>query len=125
MVGLGVASFGHVNGVHVQNFDTWETYSAAVRRDDSFEPRVSANRRERFIREFILQLKLGSIAPMYFREKYHVNVLDRFRDQLDSLKAEGYLQTATDKAVALTREGLLRSMVCSRASSCRNAGIRY
>ena len=31
MVGLGVASFGHVNGVHVQNLDTWETYSAAVR----------------------------------------------------------------------------------------------
>ena len=35
MVGLGVASFGHVNGVHVQNLDTWETYSAAIapRRD--------------------------------------------------------------------------------------------
>jgi oxygen-independent coproporphyrinogen-3 oxidase len=24
MVGLGVASFGHVNGVHLQNLDTWE-----------------------------------------------------------------------------------------------------
>ena len=32
MVGLGVASFGHVNGVHMQNVDTWEAYSAAVRR---------------------------------------------------------------------------------------------
>ena len=29
MAGLGVASFGHVNGVHVQNKDTWETYSEA------------------------------------------------------------------------------------------------
>ena len=67
MVGLGVASFGHVNGVHVQNFDTWETYSAAVRRDEI--PLSRAYRptdEERFIREFILQLKLGSIAPMYF-----------------------------------------------------------
>ena len=27
MAGLGVASFGHVNGVHMQNQDTWETYS--------------------------------------------------------------------------------------------------
>ena len=27
MVGLGVASFGHVNGVHMQNLDTWETYA--------------------------------------------------------------------------------------------------
>ena len=31
MVGLGVASFGHINGVHVQNLDTWETYSDAIR----------------------------------------------------------------------------------------------
>ena len=31
MVGLGVASFGHINGVHMQNLDTWETYAAAVR----------------------------------------------------------------------------------------------
>ena len=81
---------------------------------------------ERFIREFILQLKLGSIAPSYFREKYQVNVLDRFRDQLDSLKAEGYLQTATDKAVALTRDGLLRvDGLLTRFFLPQHAGIRY
>jgi oxygen-independent coproporphyrinogen-3 oxidase len=127
MIGLGVASFGHVNGVHVQNLDTWETYSAAVRRDEI--PLSRAYRptgEERFIREFILQLKLGSIAPAYFRDKYHVNVLDRFRDQLDSLKSEGYLQTATDKAVALTREGLLRvDGLLPRFFLPQHAGIRY
>ena len=32
---LGVASFGHINGVHMQNLDKWETYSAAVRRGNS------------------------------------------------------------------------------------------
>jgi oxygen-independent coproporphyrinogen-3 oxidase len=127
MVGLGVASFGHVNGVHVQNFDTWETYSAAVRRDE-----VPLNRayrptdEERFIREFILQLKLGSIAPAYFRDKYRVNVLDRFRAQLDSLAAEGYLQTASDTAVVLTREGLLRvDGLLKRFFLPQHAGIRY
>jgi oxygen-independent coproporphyrinogen-3 oxidase len=127
MIGLGVASFGHVNGVHVQNLDTWETYSAAVRRDEV--PLSRAYRptgEERFIREFILQLKLGSIAPAYFRDKYHVNVLDRFRDQLDSLKSEGYLETATDKAVALTREGLLRvDGLLTRFFLPQHAGIRY
>ena len=127
MIGLGVASFGHVNGVHVQNLDTWETYSAAVRRDEI--PLSRAYRptgEERFIREFILQLKLGSIAPAYFRDKYHVNVLDRFRDQLDSLKSEGYLETATDKAVALTREGLLRvDGLLTRFFLPQHAGIRY
>jgi oxygen-independent coproporphyrinogen-3 oxidase len=127
MVGLGVASFGHVNGVHLQNFDTWETYSAAVRRNE-----VPLNRayrptdEERFIREFILQLKLGSISPAYFREKYHVNVLDRFREQLDALKSEGFLQTAGENAVALTREGLLRvDGLLNRFFLPQHTGIRY
>ena len=46
LVGLGVASFGHVNGVHMQNLDTWETYGAAVKRGEiPLEPRLPAHRR--------------------------------------------------------------------------------
>jgi oxygen-independent coproporphyrinogen-3 oxidase len=71
-------------------------------------------------------LKLGSIAPAYFRDKYRVNVLDRFRDQLDGLKAEGYLQTVNDNAVTLTRDGLLRvDGLLSRFFLPKHAGIRY
>ena len=127
MIGLGVASFGHINGVHIQNVDTWETYSAAVRRNEI--PLSRAYRpsdEERFIREFILQLKLGSIEPAYFREKYRVNVLERFRDQLDSLGAQGYLQTAREDAVSLTRDGLLRvDRLLTRFFLPHHAGIRY
>ena len=32
--GLGVASFGHVNGVHMQNLDTWEAYVAVIGRGE-------------------------------------------------------------------------------------------
>jgi oxygen-independent coproporphyrinogen-3 oxidase len=127
MVGLGVASFGHINGVHIQNFDTWETYSAAVNRGE-----IPLNRayrptdQERLIREFILQLKLGSIRPAYFREKYHVNVLERFRDQLDSLRAGGYLQAVGEDVVSLTRDGLLRvDSLLKRFFLPEHAGIRY
>ena len=43
LVGLGVASFGHVNGVHMQNLDTWETYSAGDRqRRAAAQPRLPA-----------------------------------------------------------------------------------
>ena len=64
MVGLGVASFGHMNGVHVQNLDTWETYAAAIRRDEiPLNRAYHPTHEERLIREFILQLKLGSIRP--------------------------------------------------------------
>src|SRR5436190_8881528 len=53
MAGLGVASFGHMNGVHIQNFDTWETYSSAVAKGEL--PLNRAYRptgEERMIREF-------------------------------------------------------------------------
>ena len=92
MAGLGVASFGHVNGVHMQNLDTWETYSAAIERGEI--PLSRAYRptdEERLIRELVLQLKLGSMRPQYFRDKYHVNILERFSDQFASLAAEGEL----------------------------------
>src|SRR5918994_516411 len=102
MVGLGVASFGHINGVHVQNLDTWEKYSAAVIRGEL--PLGRAYRptdEERMIRELILQLKLGSITPTYFQGKYEVDVLQRFQPQFQQLSADGYLATATPDRVEL------------------------
>ena len=78
------------------------------------------------IRELVLQLKLGSVTPAYFRDKYQVNILDRFRDQLDSLVAEGYLKAATDDIVALTREGLMRvDVLLRRFFRPEHADIRY
>ncbi len=127
MVGLGVASFGHMNGVHVQNLDTWETYSAAIRRDEIPLSRAyRPTHEERLIREFILQLKLGSIRPAYFRDKYHVDVLQRFRDPLDSIAADGYIAARSDQRVALTREGLLRvDGLLKRFFLPQHSGIRY
>jgi oxygen-independent coproporphyrinogen-3 oxidase len=108
LAGLGVASFGHVNGVHLQNLDSWETYSAAIERGEL--PLGRAYRptgEERMIREFVLQLKLGSITPSYFGAKYGADVVARYRDQLRELAAEGFLTTGQDR-VTLTREGLMR-----------------
>jgi oxygen-independent coproporphyrinogen-3 oxidase len=109
MAGLGVASFGHVNGVHVQNMDTWETYSDAIDRGEiplrrAYRPTAE----ERLIRELVLQLKLGRVSPSYFNGKYGVNILERFGDPLASLAAEGYVARADEDTVALTRDGLLR-----------------
>ena len=127
MVGLGVASFGHINGVHVQNLDTWETYSAAIR-----EGGVALSRgykptdEERLIRELILQFKFGSIRPSCFRDKYQVDVLERFGPQLASLADDGYLESATPDLVALNRDGLLRvDGLLSRFFLPEHAGIRY
>ncbi len=127
MLGLGVASFGHVNGVHMQNVDTWESYCDAILRDElplgrAYHPVDE----ERMIRELVLQLKLGSVRPAYFRGKYQVNLLERFHDQLESLSAEGYLDAATESIIRLTRDGLLRvDTLLPRFFQPEHLGVRY
>jgi oxygen-independent coproporphyrinogen-3 oxidase len=127
LVGLGVASFGHVNGVHVQNLDTWETYGAAIqagRLPLSRAYRPSDD--ERLIREFILQLKRGSVRPAYFEEKYGQKPLERFAPQLASLNDEGFLAEVTPERIALTREGLMRvDSLLHRFFLPEHTGIRY
>lgn len=127
LAGLGVASFGHVNGVHMQNLDTWETYSEAIRRGEIPLSRAyRPTEEERMIRELVLQLKLGSIRPSYFADKYHVNILTRFREQLRSLADAGYVKEASEELVALSRAGLLRVDVLLRNFFLpQHAGIRY
>ena len=127
MIGLGVASFGHINGVHVQNLDKWETYSDAIRRGEiPLNRAYRPTHEERMIREFVLQLKRGSIRPGYFEDKYGVRVLDRFRNELDSLKAEGYLSVCSADAITLSREGLLRvDFLLRRFFLPQHTGIRY
>jgi oxygen-independent coproporphyrinogen-3 oxidase len=127
LVGLGVASFGHVNGVHMQNHDQWEPYRAAVDRGEIPLNRAYApTHEERMIRELILQLKRGSIRPAYFRDKYAVDVLARFHPQIAELKAEGYLAEAGPERLTLSREGLLRAdLLLRRFFLPQHAGIRY
>jgi oxygen-independent coproporphyrinogen-3 oxidase len=126
MVGLGVASFGHVNGVHMQNLDSFEAYCAAIEAGSlPLNRALRPTDEERLIREFILQLKLGSIRPSYFRQKYGVNVLDRFRPQLDALAAEGLLDVTGDR-VALTRAGLLQvDSLLPRFFKPEHTSVRY
>jgi len=127
MAGLGVASFGHVNGVHVQNLDTWEKYSESIDRDRlplgrAYRPTPE----ERMRRELILQLKLGRIAPSYFQRKYGADVLRQFEDQFRTLASEGYLARADADRVELTRAGLMRvDALLPRFFLPQHAGIRY
>jgi oxygen-independent coproporphyrinogen-3 oxidase len=108
LAALGVASFGHVNGVHMQNLDQWDAYAAAVDRGEI--PLARAYRPspdERLIREFVLQLKRGVVHPSYFSTRYGVDVLERFRDPLARLRADGDVSIAGD-TLTLSRNALLR-----------------
>lgn len=109
MLGIGVASFGYMGGVHYQNKTTLEGYEAEVA--GGRLPVQRAYRlapREQLVREFILQLKLGSASAAPFRERFGVEIATVFAEPLQKLQAQGWLTVSAD-GVRLTRAGLLRA----------------
>jgi len=109
MIGAGVASFSHMSGVHFQNYTDWNEYIPAVRSGRLPLSRAyKTSPRERLIREMILQLKLGTIPPDYFREKFSTNILKEFAQEFEDLQKQGYLEIMQPNRIVLSRMGLLR-----------------
>lgn len=108
MFGTGVASFGHVNGVHVQNVDQWDDYVGRLDRGElPLNRALPVTPRQRLIREMVLQMKTGRIEADTFRRKFGLDILTEFADVFGRLAEQGYLTAHADR-VELTRVGLLR-----------------
>jgi oxygen-independent coproporphyrinogen-3 oxidase len=108
MFGTGVASFGHIGGVHVQNHDQWDSYLGALDRGEPPLSRAFAmTSGQRLIREMILQLKLGRIESSYFKDKFDVDIIREFQPQFAALANEGMGRIEKD-AIILTEDGFLR-----------------
>jgi oxygen-independent coproporphyrinogen-3 oxidase len=109
MFGTGVASFGHVHGVHLQNVDSWEEYVGQLDRGELPLGRaLPVTPHQRLIREMILQLKTGSLDAAYFRRKFGTDILTEFGEGFAKLESDGFL-ARTDAGAQLTRKGLLQA----------------
>ncbi len=103
LLGIGVASFSYLAGVHYQNITSLEEYLTSLSSD-----RLPLHRAypldddERLVREFVLQLKLGQIEARYFRDKFDVEICQRFAEPLQRLVSQGWL-TVNHHGVSLTR----------------------
>jgi coproporphyrinogen III oxidase-like Fe-S oxidoreductase len=107
MLGLGVAAFSYLGGVHFQNAVTLGSYTEQVRQGRlPLKRAFQLNPQDQLVREFILQLKWGEISVADFKEKFKVDITQVFASQLAPLEAEGFLKV-TPSAVQLTRAGLL------------------
>jgi oxygen-independent coproporphyrinogen-3 oxidase len=126
LVGTGVASFGHFQGVHYQNLDKWEDYIAALDRGElPIHRALPVTDHQRLIREMILLLKTGHLDAAYFREKFDTEIIDEFDEAWSSLVGDGFAQINGDE-VRLTREGLLRvDSLLPRFFEAEYRGIRY
>ena len=108
MIGTGVASFSHLNGIHFQNLTDWKGYLEALQTGTLPLSRAfKISHQEKMTREMILQLKLGQIEIDYFRQKFGIEILDHFSVPYQKLRGEGMLNFDTEK-VSLTQKGLLQ-----------------
>ncbi|MDZ4659034.1 MAG: coproporphyrinogen-III oxidase family protein [Bythopirellula sp.] len=108
LLATGIASFGHVSGVHYQNRAEWEDYCGTLEANQLPLGRgLRLTTRQRLIRELILQLKRGYLDAGYFQRKFETDVLAAWQEVWQEYEAAGYF-IVQDNRVELTRQGLLR-----------------
>ena len=130
LLATGIASFGHISGVHYQNEPEWGNYVGRLdaEGDNSELPIGRALRitpHQGLVREMVLQLKKGWLDPAYFQQKYGVAIADHWQDVWQRYVAEG-LATLDDDRIRLTREGLLRvDSLLPAFFEAEHQGVRY
>ncbi len=126
LLGVGLASFSYIGGVHFQNATSNRAYLDLVRNGTRpIERAYSLTEEDRLIREFVLQLKLGRVDRTHFRAKFGIDVTERFAAELNDLQCQELLTCDAD-GVTLSRTGLLRVdriLPCFYRADHRN--IRY
>ena len=110
LLATGVASFGHISGVHYQNKTEWAEYTSSLLEQNQLPlgRALKPTAHQLLVRELILLLKKGEINADYFRRKFGVDILNEWRGVWEEYQSEGYLEVQDDK-ITLTREGLLRA----------------
>lgn len=110
LLATGIASFGHISGVHYQNVPEWKDYVGMLLNENRL-PLGRALRptpHQLLIRELILLLKTGHIDADYFRGKFGVEILDQWHAVWQEYKDEGFVNIDGD-SIELTRKGLLHA----------------
>jgi oxygen-independent coproporphyrinogen-3 oxidase len=129
LLATGVASFGHLSGVHYQNQPEWNDYLEALS-DRGELPLYRAYRatpHQALVREMILQLKKGYLSLPYFAKKFQVDIVQHWQEQWDHFAEQGWVEMDADNdQVRLTRDGLLRvDSLLPAFFEPEHQGVRY
>ncbi len=126
LIATGIASFGHISGVHYQNLPEWPQYIGALA-----EGRLPLGRaytptpKQSLIRELILLLKRGYVEIDHFENKFAVNIWDEYEVVWQQYIGDGYAHRQGNR-IELTMEGLLRAdALLPPFFETENQGVRY
>lgn len=127
LLATGIASFGHVSGVHYQNKPEMKQYLEDLHEHGRL-PLGRALRptpHQLLIREMILLLKRGFLDTKYFADKFGVDIIDHWRDEFQQHAADEML-TFDEERIELTRKGLLHAdALLPPFFEVEHQGIRY
>lgn len=109
LLATGIASFGHINGVHYQNKAEWNDYIGDLVEEEKLPigRAMVPTTHQKLVREMILQLKKGYLELSYFRDKFDVDIVKDWKPQWQKHADDGMLVIDSDQ-VRLTRKGLLQ-----------------
>ena len=127
LLATGIASFGHVSGVHYQNLPEWKDYIGALLEENQLPlgRALRPTEEQLLIRELILQLKRGYLDVSYFEQKFATNILQRW-SAVWARYTEDELLSHTDSRIELPRQGLLRvDSLLPAFFAEEHQGIRY
>jgi oxygen-independent coproporphyrinogen III oxidase len=126
LLATGIASFGHISGVHYQNLPEWPQYIGSLLEENRL-PLFRALRptaHQALIREMILQLKRGHLQVAPFRQKFGVDIVTTGGEWEDYQDQQ--LVTIRAGRIELTRAGLLRvDSLLPAFFEPEHQGVRY
>ncbi|TWU18416.1 coproporphyrinogen-III oxidase family protein [Allorhodopirellula heiligendammensis] len=108
LIATGIASFGHVRGVHYQNLPHMPAYLETIEAGNLPLGRgYVPTPQQSLIREMILLLKRGFLERDYFRDKFGADIVAQWSDVWQQYVEQGMV-VIDGNQIRLTREGLLR-----------------
>ncbi len=126
LLATGIASFGHISGVHYQNLTEWSAYLQPLGEGELPLGRgMQPTAHQLLIRELILQLKTGQLDAGYFRDKFATEIISHWQPVWDAYLQAGQVKIEGD-AIRLTRTGLLQvDALLPAFFEPEHRGVRY
>lgn len=126
LLATGIASFGHISGVHYQNLPEWPQYIGAIAEGRLPLGRAyTPTKQQHLIRELILLLKRGYLEIDYFTNKFGVDIWSEYEAVWKDYVDGGLVQRDGNR-IELTMDGLLRADAMLPAFfESENQGVRY
>lgn len=110
LLATGIASFGHVSGVHYQNKPEWNDYITDLleRGELPVGRALRPTPHQLLVRELILLLKKGYLDRAHFQNKFGVDIVEQWKSVWDEYVSDGFAVVGEER-IELTRAGLLRA----------------